>query len=191
MTAGSSLFDICHTHRAWPPLTLSSPKHEKYMTRKRYETDDDVIGTVRSHVEDLPKKSCWNRITKCFQRNNYLEDIQTCYIFHREKIVVTSLCLIWKAQNFSVTPRMSNSFRAPASILKNARKRPFLYGRGHNFARDSCFAMNDILYARSISSLSIGVYLMSLRPSVAEQSVRDPSGVGPFFAVFDFSITFG
>ena len=73
-----------------------------------------------------------------------------------------------------------HSFRAPASILKNARKRPFLYGRGHNFARDSCFAMNDILYARPISSLSNGVYLMSLRPSVAEQSVRDPSGVGRF-----------
>ena len=79
------------------------------MTRKRYETDDDVIGTERSHVEDLPEKSCWNRITKCFQRNNYLEDIQTCYIFHREKIVVTSLRLIWEAQNFSVTPRMSTS----------------------------------------------------------------------------------
>ena len=30
---------------------------------------------------------------------------------------------------------------------------------------------------------------MSLRPSVAEQSVRDPSGVGPFFAVFDFSFS--
>ena len=40
--------------------------------------------------------------------------------------------------------------------------------------------MNDILYARPISPLSNGVYLMSLRPSVAEQSVRDPSGVGPF-----------
>ena len=86
---------------------------------------------------------------------------------------------------------MSNSFRAPVSILKNDTKRPFLYGRGHNFARDSCFAMNDILYARPISSLSNGVYLVSLRPSVAEQSVRDPSGVDPFFAVFDFSITFG
>ena len=49
--------------------------------------------------------------------------------------------------------------------------------------------MNDILYARPISSLSNDVYLMSLRPSVAEQSVRDPSGVGPFFAVFDFSIS--
>ena len=75
---------------------------------------------------------------------------------------------------------MSNSFRAPASILKNARKRPFLYGRGHHFARVSCFVMNDILYARPISPLSNGVYLMPLRPSVAEQSVRDPSGVGPF-----------
>ena len=49
--------------------------------------------------------------------------------------------------------------------------------------------MNDILYARPISSLSNGVYLKSLRPSVAEQSVWDPSGVGPFFAVFDFSIS--
>ena len=83
---------------------------------------------------------------------------------------------------------MSNSFRAPASILQNARKRPFLYGRCHNFARDSCFAMNDILYARPISSLSNGVYLMSLRPSVAEQSVRDPSGDGRFspFSIFPF-----
>ena len=60
---------------------------------------------------------------------------------------------------------------------------------GHSIARDSCFAMNDILYARPISSLSNGVYLMSLRPSVAEQSARDPSGVGPFSAVFDFSIS--
>ena len=62
----------------------------------------------------------------------------------------------------------------------------FLYGRGHNFARDSCFAMNDILYARPISSLSNGVYLMSLRPSVTEQSVRDPNGVGRFspFPIF-------
>ena len=83
---------------------------------------------------------------------------------------------------------MSNSLRAPASILKNARKRPFLYERGHNFARDSSFDKNDILYARPISFLSNGVYLMSLRPSVAEQSVRDPSGVGPFFAVLDFSL---
>ena len=81
---------------------------------------------------------------------------------------------------------MSNSFRAPASILKNARKRPFLDGRGHSIARGSSFAMNDILYARPISSLSNGVYLMSLRPSVAEQSARDPSGVGPFFAVSIF-----
>ena len=48
--------------------------------------------------------------------------------------------------------------------------------------------MNDILYVRPISPLSNGVYLMSLRPSVAEQSVRDPSGVGPFFAVFDYYI---
>ena len=62
-----------------------------------------------------------------------------------------------------VSATMSNSFRAPASILKNARKRPFLYGRGHNFARDSCFDMNDILYARPISSLSNGVYLMQWR----------------------------
>ena len=45
------------------------------MTGKRYETDDDVIGAVRSHVEDLPEKSCWNVIKKCFQRNNYLEDV--------------------------------------------------------------------------------------------------------------------
>ena len=49
--------------------------------------------------------------------------------------------------------------------------------------------MNDILYARPICSLSNGVYLMSLRPSVAEQSAQDPSGVGPFLAVFDFSIS--
>ena len=49
--------------------------------------------------------------------------------------------------------------------------------------------MNDILYARPISSLSNGVYLMSLRPSVAEQSARDPSSVGPFFTVSDFSIS--
>ena len=84
---------------------------------------------------------------------------------------------------------MSNSSQAPASILKNARKRPFLYGRGDSIARGSSFAMNDILYARPISSLSNGVYLMSLRPSVAEQSARDPSGVGPFFAVSDFSIS--
>ena len=72
---------------------------------------------------------------------------------------------------------------------ENARKRPFLYGRAHNFARDSCFAMNDILYARSIFSLSNGVYLMSLRPSVAVQSAREPSGVGSFSAVLDFSIS--
>ena len=49
--------------------------------------------------------------------------------------------------------------------------------------------MSDNLYARPIRSLSNGVYLMSLRPLVAEQSVREPSGVGPFFAVFDFSIS--
>ena len=69
VTAGSSSFHICHTHRAWPTLTLNSPKHEKHMTGKRYETDDDVIGTVRSHVENLFEMSCWNGITKCFQRN--------------------------------------------------------------------------------------------------------------------------
>ena len=61
---------------------------------------------LSSHVEDLPEKSCWNGFKKCFQRNNYLEDVQTCYIFSRKKIVVTSLRLIWEAQNFSVTPRM-------------------------------------------------------------------------------------
>ena len=84
---------------------------------------------------------------------------------------------------------MSNSFRAPASILKNARKRPFLDGRGHSIARGSSFAMNDILYVRPICSLSNGVYLMSLRTSVAEQSARDPSSVGPFFTVSDFFIS--
>ena len=86
---------------------------------------------------------------------------------------------------------MSNSFRAPASILKKCKKTTISVREGHNFARVPWFAMNDILYARPISSPSNGVYLMSLRPSVAEQSVLDPSGVGPFFAVFDFSITFG
>ena len=113
-TVGSSSFHICHTHRACPPpLTLSSPKHEKHMTGKRYETDDDVIGNVRGHVEDIPEKSCWNGITKCFQRNNYLKDIQTCYIFHRKKIVITSLRLIWEAQNFSVTPRTITKSSTP------------------------------------------------------------------------------
>ena len=55
------------------------------MTGKQYGTDDDVIGTVRSHVEDLPEKSCWNGIKKYFQLNNYLEDVQTCHIFPRKK----------------------------------------------------------------------------------------------------------
>ena len=93
VTEGSKSFHIRQTHREWPPPTLSSPKHEKHMTGKRYETDDDVIGTVRSHVEDLPEKSCWNGIKKCFQRNNYLEDVKTWYTFPRKKIVVTSLRL--------------------------------------------------------------------------------------------------
>ena len=114
VTAGFTSFHICQTHRAWPPLTLSSPKHEKHMTGKRYETDDDVIGTVRSHVEDLPEKSCWNGIKKCFQRINYLGDVQTCYVFPRKKIVVTSLRLIWEAKNFSFTPRSMVPYLVPA-----------------------------------------------------------------------------
>ena len=86
----------------------------------------------------------------------------------------------------SVSATYVQQFPSTSINPENVRKRPFLYGRGHNFVRDSCFAMNDILCARPISSLSNGVYLMSLRPSVAEQSVRDPSGVGPFFRHFRF-----
>ena len=103
------------------------------------------------------------------------------------------LHLIWKSVHsptiwYRFQLPMFNSFRTPASILKNARKRPFLYGRGYNFARGSCFAMNVALYARPISSLSNGPYFMSLRPSVAKQSARDPSAVRQFSVVFYFSI---
>ena len=59
----------------------------------------------------------------------------------------------------------------------------------HNSAHGLCFAVNVALHARPIFSLSNGLDLMSLRPSVVEQSAREPGSAGPFFAVFEFSIS--
>ena len=53
-------------------------------------------------------------------------------------------------------------------------------GRVNSFARGTPFAVNDGPYSRPIFSLSNGVYRMSLRPPVAEQSARDPSGAVRF-----------
>ena len=81
---------------------------------------------------------------------------------------------------------MPISFRPPASILKNGQKRPFFDGRVNNFARGTRFTVNDCLYSRPILPLSNGVYHMSLRLAVAEQSTQDRSGVAPFFDPVNF-----
>ena len=49
-------------------------------------------------------------------------------------------------------------------------------GRDNSFARGTRFTMDDSLYSRLIFPLSNGVYRMSLRLPIAEQSARDPSG---------------
>ena len=51
---------------------------------------------------------------------------------------------------------------------------------GSTFARDTRFAPKDTQYARPICSLSNSVDGMLLRPSVAELSVREADGAGPF-----------
>ena len=76
-------------------LYISQEKH-----RHRY---------CERHVEDLPEKSCWNGIKKCFQRNNYLEDVQTFYIFPRKNIVITSFRLIWEAQMTFQSPLVNST----------------------------------------------------------------------------------
>ena len=65
----------------------------------------------------------------------------------------------------------------------------FLSNRRLRFARGSCFDANDTLYSRPFFTLSNRLYRMSLRPTVTEQSARDPSGAGPFFAIFVFPVS--
>ena len=86
-------------------------------------------------------------------------------------------------------PFMPNSFRAPASILKSGQKRPFFDGRVNSFALGTRFTVTDSLYSRPVFPLSNGVYRMSLRLFLAEQSARDPSDAAQFFAVFGFFVS--
>ena len=93
------------------------------------------------------------------------------------------------AKNHRFHPSMPNSFRAPASILKNGQKRPFFDGRVNSFARGTRFTVTDSLYSGSIFPPSSGVYRMSLRLSIAKQSARYFSDDAHFFAVFEFSVS--
>ena len=52
-----------------------------------------------------------------------------------------------------------------------------------------CFDANDTRYSTPFFSLSNRLYRMSLRSTVTEQSARDPSGAGPFFAIFAFPVS--
>ena len=111
---------------------------------------------------------------KCFKSTCFTLDLKVGTFPY--DMVPVSATYVQQFPNTSINP-------------ENARKRPFLYGRGHNFARGSCLAINVALHARPISSLSNGLYLMSLRSSVAKQSARHPSAVRQFFVVFEFSIS--
>ena len=75
---------------------------------------------------------------------------------------------------------MPNGCRAPISILKSARKQRFLDVRDHDFACRRCFTLNDTVNSRPICPLSVRVYRISLRPSVAVIWTRYWSDVGPF-----------
>ena len=68
-------------------------------------------------------------------------------------------------------------------------KRPFLNGRDNGFARGTRITMNDNQYPRSIFPICNGVYCMSLRPSLVEQSTQDRSDVITFFDPVNFSGT--
>ena len=83
-------------------------------------------------------------------------------------------------------PSVPNSFPVPASILKNAQKRLFSGGRVNTFEPGARLTENDSLQSRPICSLSSGVYGMSLRLSVAEQSAQDRSDVSAFFDPANF-----
>ena len=70
-----------------------------------------------------------------------------------------------QAQQFPVT--RINPEKWPKTAVFN--------GRDNSSARGTRFTMDDGLYSRQIFPLSNGVYRMSLRLSIAEQSARDPS----------------
>ena len=108
---------------------------------------------------------------------------------HRFKSHILSKTVHSSAHCNRFQPSISNSLRVPASILKNAQKRPFSHYRRLRFARGSCFDANDTLYSRPFFTLSNRLYRMSLRPTITEQSARDPSAAGPFFTISVFPVS--
>ena len=84
---------------------------------------------------------------------------------------------------------MPNSFLTPAINPEKWSKRPFFDERANSSARGTGFTVNDSLYSRPVFPLSNGVYRMSLRLSVGEQSARDAINVRHFFAALVFSVS--
>ena len=82
---------------------------------------------------------------------------------------------------------MSNSFRAPASILKNARKRPFLYGRGHQSPHCTCLVLRYERHTIRQANLSSVEWRL---PHVAATVRRRAIGPGSErrWPVFDYYI---
>ena len=111
----------------------------------------------------------------------------TATIYFAYRFKVGTYIPLQNATGFILSrPIVSEHQHQSWNVAKNGR---FFDGRVNSFAHDTRFTVTDSLYSRPVFPLSNGVYRMSLRLFLAEQSARDPSDAAQFLALFGFSVS--